>query len=286
MEAKFMRAALRNGKGATLTRVKMATTFSALADAAKVGRWGKVEPEKLTEKQIRNFVSSRIEAGLSVRSCQNEMSHIRRALTGCGRSELAERLTNADLGISGGRRTGEGRPVDAEALAAARAKADDLTRACIDLGRSLGLRQNEIIQSSASLGQWERQLAAGNPAITVQDGTKGGKIRDVFVPPTGRQAALEAVRAAIESKGDRRHLVTAKNLEAARQQLHDRFSRVGLSGENSAHSLRRAFCLDNFNHYRSEGLTEREALSRCSRDLGHGEGRGRWVKGNYLKGSI
>jgi len=47
--------------------------------------------------------------------------------------------------------------------------------------------------------------------------------------------------------------------------------------------LRRAFCRDNYEYYLGEGHTVKEALMLCSRDLGHGEGRGRWVWNNYLR---
>src|ERR1700743_2679109 len=87
IEAKFMAAALHKG-AATLTRQKMQTTFLAFAVHAKERRYGAaVDPATVTEKQLRNYVSSRIEAGITPRTIQNEVSHLRRALRGAGRAE-------------------------------------------------------------------------------------------------------------------------------------------------------------------------------------------------------
>ncbi|MBQ3300601.1 MAG: hypothetical protein IJH04_00345 [Eggerthellaceae bacterium] len=50
------------------------------------------------------------------------------------------------------------------------------------------------------------------------------------------------------------------------------------------HALRYTFAHDQYRLYRAEGSSHRETLAALSKDLGHGDGRGRWVKIVYLRG--
>jgi len=277
-----MDASLHKG-AATLTRQKMLTTFKAFAAHAKQRRYGDVDPATVTEKQLRNYVGARIEAGITPRTIQNEVSHLRRALRGAGRGELANSITNAHLGVPAGTRIGTGRVVDANVLAHALEHAPADTRAWIQLERCLGLRREEMIESYKSLKQWEAALTRGQSFITIRHGTKGGRVRDTVIPMPCRERALTAIRAALEVTATRQYLVNAKTTRAAQKQVHERFVALGLTGKDSGHSLRRAFCHDNYEYYLSEGHSVKEALALCSRDLGHGEGRGRWVWNNYLR---
>ncbi|SAJ97049.1 Integrase [Burkholderia multivorans] len=256
-----MSAALHKG-AATLTKQKMRTTFLAFAAHAKHRRYGQVAPATVTEKQLRNYVVSRIDAGISARTIQNEMSHLRRALRGTGRGEWADALTNAELGVPSGTRIGTGKVVDESVLARALERAASDTRAWIQLKRCLGLRREEMIESHKSLKQWEVALSRGQSFITIRHGTKGGRTRDTHIPEPYRQRALDAVRAALSIVSDRRYLVDAPTNHAAKQQVQGRFAALGLERENSGHSLRRAFCRDNFEHYLSERCNRKEALAR------------------------
>jgi hypothetical protein len=281
-EAKFMAASLHRG-AATLTRQKMLTTFKAFAAHAKQRRYGAVDPATVTEKQLRNYVAARIEGGITPRTIQNEVSPLRRALRGTGRGEWADSLTNAQLGVPAGTRIGTGRVVDAHVLAYALEHAPTDTRAWIQLERSLGLRREEMIESHKSLRQWETALMRGQSFVTIRHGTKGGRVRDTAIPPPYLERALAAVKAALEVVTRREHLVDSPTARAAQKQVHDRFAALGLTGKDSGHALRRAFCRDNYEYYLSEGHSVKEALALCARDLGHGEGRGRWVWNNYLR---
>jgi hypothetical protein len=55
--------------------------------------------------------------------------------------------------------------------------------------------------------------------------------------------------------------------------------RLGVQG----HSLRYAFARERVEAYLQNGIPMAEALARTSMDLGHGDGRGRWVKMVYLR---
>ncbi|EFA4015927.1 DNA-binding protein, partial [Escherichia coli] len=47
------------------------------------------------------------------------------------------------------------------------------------------------------------------------------------------------------------------------------------------HSLRYAWAQDAIRHYLAQGFSEKESLALTATDLGHGDGRGRWVKQVY-----
>lgn len=285
VEAKFMKAALLNNRAATLTKERMGSTFNALRDCAKQQRWGTVTPESMTLKQLKGFVAARIEQGIGARSIQNEMSHLRRALEGAGRTDFVQSCSNKELGVPSATRIGTGKVVEPGVLQLALERAPADTRALIELSRSLGLREREAVMASGSLREWARELAQGRP-IVVRDGTKGGRARSVVVAPGGQERALQAVKSALVVLREQGQLVVSKSLKAAVEQHSDRLAKVGLKGENSGHSLRRAFAMDQYKHYLATGCSQKVALSRTSNDLGHGDGRGRWVFNNYIRNSL
>ncbi len=284
IEAKFMAAALYKG-AATTTKSRMKSTFNALFVHCKRGRYGEVSPSTLSEKQFIRFVESRIAAGITPRAIQNETSHIRRALIGARRADFAKKMSNAALGVPSGTRIGSGRATDEAVLASALERAAPDTRVWIELERYLGLRQTEVIESHKSIRQWEKAIARGDRFVDVREGTKGGRPRQVFIPDQHRERVLSAVRAGLAVLETRQYMVDATTEQAAKQQMQDRFAALGLRGGDAGHSLRRAFAKDQFEHYMAEGYERRQALSLVSRDMGHGDGRGRWVWNNYLKGS-
>jgi integrase len=285
-KAKIMKAALASRGAAILTKVKISTVANNLERYAKVQRWGKANPENLTFKQVKAFILFRKDEGISIRSLQNDMSIIRRALEGVGREDFAQKIcSNSALGIDKATRIGDGAVVDPLILDSALQSAAASTKALILLSRYLGLRIREAVMSSDSINEWVIALSQGRPII-IRNGTKGGRLRSVMVVPEILENALEAVRAAQQILRDQKYLVVSKNLKAAIEQHSDRLAKLGLKEDNSCHSLRRAFAMDQYRHYLSIGCSEKIALSRTSNDLGHGDSRGRWVYNNYLRKTI
>lgn len=286
VQAKFSKSSLINNRAATLTKARMQTTFRALERHARTARWGNVEPGNLTEKQFRGFAQARLEAGISGRGVQNEMSHIRRALAGVGREEFAQKTcSNSNLLVPSATRIGTGKVINEEVLSSALKIALQDTKSLILLSRHLGLREREAVLAAKSLKDWDRALSSGQP-IVVRDGTKGGRARSVCIRPDGIKQAHNAVKEALAVIKDQGKLVNSNTLKAAIEQHSDRLARVGLKGENSGHSLRRAFAMDQYQYYLSSGCDQKTALSRTSNDLGHGDGRGRWVFNNYIRNSL
>jgi hypothetical protein len=65
--------------------------------------------------------------------------------------------------------------------------------------------------------------------------------------------------------------------------LHNEARALGLKDKETMHSLRYAFAQDQLVRYESHGFSKEEALALVSCDLGHGDGRGRYVEQVYIK---
>lgn len=284
--AKFMQAALARKDASTSMKKKMRTTYRQVEEVAKKGRWGNIDPSNITEKQIKAYIASR-EGKVIERTIQNEASHIRRALDGVGRTEFVNKKCGSKaIGVPKASRIGRGKVIDLAVLQIALGKAKPDTRAIILLSHAIGLRGREAVQCKESLAEWKRAIAAGQP-VYVRYGTKGGRDRSVYLCPEKAAAAALAVDAALEVLKKQAHLVDSPNLKAALATNHKRLKKIGIDGENSLHSLRRSFALTQYYHYLNDvELTEKVALQRLSNDLGHGDGRGRWVFNCYLRASL
>lgn len=72
-------------------------------------------------------------------------------------------------------------------------------------------------------------------------------------------------------------LIDKPDLKSAMKYWHSQASYIGLTGAYSPHSLRYAWAQEAIRHY----LGEKEALALMAMDLGHGDGRGRYVAQVY-----
>ncbi|EFG2855871.1 hypothetical protein A1YY_00024 [Escherichia coli KTE144] len=111
-------------------------------------------------------------------------------------------------------------------------------------------------------------------------GTKGGRPRDTLIQDTG--AVKQALDNAIAVAGLRNgRLIDAASLKQAMKYWRNQTLRMGLTDKYSPHSLRYAWAQDDIRRYLAQGFSEKEALAMVAMDLGHGDGRGRWVKQVY-----
>jgi len=285
--AEFSRAFGRHAKGASLTRARASSTWRALAKFAKEKKMI-LSPEKMTSKQLMRFVEYRIEAGISARSIQNEVSHIRRSLEGSGRDlgDLKDKTNNWSghrLKVPVGSRIGGKPPADKAAVELV--TREDI-RAAFALQGVIGLRMREAVQSGPSLRGWERELVQASNLgrgafLRVTEGTKGGRPRSVCVAPDQIADVLKAVKDASGQVIDGR-LIQAQSLAAAARACE----RAALAAGFETHGLRRAWAVEQFARYVQNGFDRSQALKLLSNDLGHGDGRGRWVENNYLRGAL
>ncbi|KHN90289.1 DNA-binding protein [Pectobacterium actinidiae] len=241
--------------------------------------------EQLKARHIENYVRERLDQGITKRSLQNEMAAIRCLLKQAGRDRLAasERLSNKSLGLSGASRNGTRRAITAEyyrqVLEIARAK-DAGMAAALELSRLMGLRSQEAVQCAQSLRTWKQALERDETRLTIVFGTKGGRSRETIILDAGAvRKALENALAVAEQRNGR--LIDKPDLKSAMKYWHGQASRIGLTGAYSPHSLRYAWAQDAIRHYLAHGFSEKEALALTAMDLGHGDGRGRYVAQVY-----
>lgn len=286
--AKFMQSALAVKRSSTEYNTKMRTTFIALEAFAREGRWGNLDPATLTFKQFRKYIQSRI-GKVADRTVQNEASHIRRALRCVGRGEFAEVTCSSPLlGVPSASRIGKGTAVHIDVLELALGKAREDTKAILLLEHAIGLRHREAVQvSTKTLLSWKRALAAGQPLYVPDKGPKGGRPRFVRLCPSKVPDAVLAVDVALKVLENQEFLCDSVNLKASLGTNHSRMQKLGIEGNNAQHSLRRSFAVEQYDYYLDElQMSKKEAWATLSNDLGHGDGRGRWIYNCYLKATL
>lgn len=285
---KFMKSALGVKRAATTMSCKMRTTFVALEEFARQGRWGRVDPVNLTFHQFWSFIQSRTKK-VSARTVQNEASHIRRSLRCVGRGEFAAVTCSSErLGVPSATRIGTGTAVHKDVLETALANARADTAAILLLEHALGLRHREVVQiSKDTLRNWKRSISSGQPIFVPKKGPKGGRPRFIVLCPAKALEAEAAIDAALKVLENQEFLVDSVNLKAAQAANQKRMKKLGIADDDSQHSLRRSFAVQQYDYYVGElQMSEREAWSTLAIDLGHGDGRGRWVFNNYLKATL
>lgn len=270
-------SAAHNAGGSTKTREARLGTVRDFNQYCRQNNIQTPHAGQIKSRHLTGYVDAR-RSELSDRTLQNRVSHLRATISAAGGRTMP---SNQQLGIDGARReparialTDANYTAGREALAE---RGADGERAALGLQRELGLRAGEAIQSPQSLATWERQLERGE-RIHVLHGTKGG--RDRYSHPADRERALTAVRDA-RAAVSRGKLIPGDTLKAARSRYERECAAVGLSGDQSPHSARYAYAQDRIAAYQAAGYDRREALAATSLDLGHGDGRGRWINQIY-----
>lgn len=235
--------------------------------------------ESIKGKHIASFINAQRDTH-STRALQNQMSHIRTAMTAAGRGQAAQEksLSNASLGIDGASRAGTKVAATDTQYREAVAKMEERNpsvAAALQLQRELGLRAKEAVMCGPSLKAWEKALSGEGRCLVVH-GTKGG--RDRQVDPPDRAAALEAVRNAIQKADENGGRLMEGRLDQALATYHNEMSR---HCEITGHQLRYAFAQESVDRYVAQGESLKTAYAMTSVDLGHGDGRGTWIKQVY-----
>ena len=238
---------------------------------------------------IENYVRSRLAEDISKRTLQNEMAALRAILTTAGRTKLAdpkhEKLSNDSLKLSGASRAGSKTAITDErfheALALVRSK-DEGVALAMEIARYLGLRTEEAVQSAKSLKTWQQALARGDERLRVVFGTKGGRPRDTTV--VRREELVRSLNAAVAYSAEHSGKIVDKaGLRSAIDRYRNVVKDAGLTGKEAPHSLRYAYSREATEWHMKNGLSRKEAEAMVSMDLGHGDGRGNYVRMVYIK---
>lgn len=247
-----------------------------------------IQIQRVAQIKVRHIeccIQARLAQQIGKRTLQNERAALRSVLQQAGRQQVAEheRMTNKSLGLSGASRNGTNRAITPEyyckVLEAARDKDAGLA-ATLELARLMGLRSQEAVQCCQSLKTWKQALERGETRLTVVFGTKGHRPRETIIQDTGAvKKALDNALAVAEQRNGR--LIDLPSLQQAMNYWRKEIAQAGLTGIYTPHSLRYAWTQDALRHYLAQGFCEKEALAMTAMDLGHGDGRGRYVAQVY-----
>ena len=223
---------------------------------------------------------------LSKRTLQNRISLLRKSLRALKRDKFAdhERMTSKALGIDGASRAGSHVAMTAEQFAEVSARVYASGKpghiAVFDLQRTLGLRANEAVNAGKSLKTWSKQLERDISRLSVVHGTKGGRLRE-STPLEGINEAVKAALAAADPVTG--YIIQSSSPEAANRSYARFCHAMGMKGEISSHSLRYTYAQTLKAQALTNGFEEKEALALVSMELGHGDGRGTYIKQVYAQ---
>ncbi|ECG2271359.1 DNA-binding protein [Salmonella enterica subsp. enterica serovar Eastbourne] len=245
--------------------------------------------DSIKTRHIVGYLQFRKEQGISVRTIQNERSAIRGALNKAGRYKLADPdnplLSNKALGLEESSRAGKKLPLSPEEFHKAFKEVEKNNwgvAAAMLLSYTLGLRNKEAVESCKSVMTWKRAMEIGQNSVRVVFGTKGGRPRNTVI--VDRDAVGRAISYAENvMKENNGKLIDRPNIRKAIDTYRYYLRRAGLTGEKAPHSMRYHFSQEARGFYEEKGYTEREIYAQVSMDLGHGDGRGRYVKQVYFR---
>jgi len=213
-------------------------------------------------------------------TASNWLAHLRGILRAGGNWRVIQQIqvSNHELGIGPRSRIGTKRAMNDEEFSALLARIDDpYLKALLLLQHAIGLRAMESMRAGPCLERWLSRLLGGFDSVEVVFGCKGGRTRSTHIHD--RAQAIEAIRVAIKVLDRNGHLAPATSLKAAAAWYRNSMYTLGAQG----HRLRYAFACAAVDYYLSQGICEKEAYARVALDLGHGDGRGRWVKMVYCR---
>ena len=273
--------------GSHLTKAARATTMRSFSDHLKQAFNGNIrDVAQIRTHHIESYATA-MQGKVSARTLANRLSHIRTVMESAGKGKMLEqdRLSNSALGAAGGSRIGakvampDADYVHFHAEVSAKSAAAGVV---MELQRALGLRVNEAVQGANqdTLQQWHKQLQQGY--VNVTQGTKGGRQRETLV--NGYQRALNAVSAAlVAATANGGYVIAASDGKQAYHHMTNTYRSVGMVGDHASHSLRYAWAQEQKAAYLAQGISESHARKELSQDLGHGDGRGRYVAMVYCR---
>ncbi|WP_262947498.1 integrase domain-containing protein [Xenorhabdus indica] len=245
--------------------------------------------DSLKAKYIERYIAERKVNSISHRTLQNEMSVLRGVLAQAGKHKLADpdnvRLSNRALGIAEIDRKGTKTALTPAAFSKIFQQVEQKDRnvaAVMQLAYVLGLRTKEAVEAYKSLATWKKALENGQTSVRVIFGTKGGRPRQTTI--LDRAALQHAIAYAEREQAERGgKLIDKPTITQAIDRYRYIVRSSGLAGKNAPHSMRYHFAQQSGEYYKAQGFSEREALALASMDLGHGDGRGRYIRQVYYQ---
>lgn len=242
-------------------------------------------------RHIADYLKNRKAQDISGRTIKNERAALRKILFKVGRYKLADPdnplLSNKTLGLDPDSRDGTKSPLTQEEFNKAFAiveKNNPGVAAAMRLSYVLGLRTKEAVEACKSLHTWKKALESGKDSVRIVFGTKGGRPRDTVI--INRDAVRDAINYAEKIMNQQEgKLVDRPDIRKAIDTYRYHLRRAGLTGKKAPHSMRYQFSQEARRFYEGKGFSVREIFAQVSMDLGHGDGRGKYVKQVYFKGT-
>lgn len=228
----------------------------------------------------------------SLATTQNKLASIR-ALMSARNVDLRQLgiESNSSLGVGQRSRKGTKEPISDEefekSLEASLKQGKTGMFHALRLERYLGLRGLEAVMSTNALKRFAeeaRSMVDGTfREVDIFDGTKGGRPRRTTVIFQHAHFTLEVIAGALAFANENQGYLISSDfgLKGARSLYHRTARKLGLVGKFAPHSLRYRYTVDKLTELHRLGVPAREAESLVAVWLGHGSGRGRWVRMVY-----
>lgn len=277
-----LRRVAKQAKGAGATEHARKLHVIRLGNYLKANNIQIKDISQIKAKYIQSYIAHRLEQGVKKRTLKNEMASIRKILRMENRHKLAGSplISNKALGLTGDSRKGTKVAITDTQYQGVYQKAfqkSPALAATIEIARVLGLRGEEAVQSCQSLKTWQTALANGATKLKVVFGTKGGRPRETTV--LDRTKVINAVNNALAiAEQHNGKLINKPTLKQSMTYWRNHCSSIGLMGKLAPHSLRYVFAQDLMRYYKAKGHSKKEVMAMVSMDLGHGDGRGRYIK--------
>lgn len=253
--------------------------FAAFAKAEGVGRMERITPELV--QQYGRSLADQVTAGkMSPAYGQNMVSAVNTVMHQV--REWKSVSPTKDCGIAARSNIRDTPPLSIEreqlgrALDALRDAGRHRGAAVVELARELGLRSKEA--SLLDVGKALKE-AQNRGVVTISEGTKGGRVREV---PITRPEQISTLSRAAAAQGDARALIPAdQNWQQWREGgLRDTREAVQEHTGGGLHDLRAAYACDRYNQITGavapvmggqilDRQADKEARERISNELGH-----------------
>lgn len=279
--------------GARASRATRTRHGRAFVDFCLSQRFPIADIRDIRTEWLKSWIQQLQLAGNGTGTINNKVSSVRSLSQARRSTKIIEIYDKAAIGLEKRSRVGKKSPVTdsvfEKALELALALGEEGFAHMLRLERYLGLRGLEALMSIYALKVYARQAAAlltrEEGYIHIQDGTKGGRPRDVAVINKYAAETYQAIIAALKYAECHNGLLLAgkpnSGLKGARQKYHRLAAKCGLIGEFAPHCLRYRYCTDKLIELRDAGYPRSEALAFASSCLGHGPSRGRFVSSVY-----
>lgn len=259
--------------------------------AAHSDRWGQFaahlreqgvrDMRDVTPEHVRGYAEAMAERGLAVSTQQNHISTVNVVLSHAREGQWDRQSPAALAGERSSVRDTAPATADRDTYRAAvdalREQGHDRAASVVEMAREMGLREREAALADTSRLQSE---AAQYGAVNVQEGTKGGRDEDRWVPVTSEAQA--AIDRAAEQAGPGGNLIgegerwtdLRNELNSARETLHEH----GISGY---HDARAAYACDRYEQLtghaapvvagerEADKVSDRDAREQIAHELGH-----------------